>query len=752
MTNDKNLNLIREQVFQGLSTYSKKFPEFVLPPLTPFKGKEIKNKFWSNIKKTLANTDEILLYIHFPFCQIQCAYCNTFPFKLNEKIQNRYLNCLLKEISIVKNQGILNNKKVKAIYLGGGTPTDFKLNQIKKVLDSIKINFHLDTNCNITCESNPINFIGLKGKELINKLIGIGINRFSIGIQTFDQEILNISKRNHTTNQAIEAIQNLKEYKIPFNVDMMVGLPGQSIESVKKDLQILTKLKPTAIEYMKHEIVNPQVKKIYKENSQYLVNDDSLFKMVLLTQRWMRDHNYEQNGYLSNKSDSFPYRYYWNKEVPYWAFGSTASSHLGKMCFYTLLNRYDKLRIYFSYIENGLLPFRGFKIFTIKERMYRALYMNIQTKEGLNIRNFISRFGKDPKIVFKKLLDKLISLGLIEQKQGSIKYTKIGSFFNEDITCLIRKYAIEDISNEKKIKINKEKHNSIYKTLFVSVIIPTFNRKEILHHSIQALLNQDYPKDNYEIIIVDDGSNDGTKDTVEKYIQKNKNIKYIFQENKGFRVSKARNLGGDNAKGEILIFLNDDIIALSNLISNHVKALSNKSDVVLGYTSGYFTESGYDVNDLSNIKKIKKDFRDHIFSNPKLNNSIFNKNIWSYFVATNFSIRKQIFNKNKFNESFVGWGGEDEDFGYRLVGSGYRIIMDKKCIGLHIDHNKDKKIKEYTENKVIALVNNLIKLYKMYPNNEVKEYIKRRYDNLPAQFKDNEKITLSFNSIIKIKN
>ena len=285
--------------------------------------------------------------------------------------------------------------------------------------------------------------------------------------------------------------------------------------------------------------------------------------------------------------------------------------------------------------------------------------------------------------------------------------------------------------------IKSVKHHFTEKP-FVSVIIPTYNRKEILELSIKSGLQQDYPKEKYEIIIVDDGSTDGTKELVEEYITKygKEKIRYFWQDDLGYRVGQARNLGAKHARGEILVFWNQDIIAMHDLLHNFVKSLDNH-DVIQGYTSGYTIQDSELKKGTYNIETIKKllnnsetsklndllhlnDARHEWFIDDKKSSSIFSNDIWKVFIGTCFAIKKSTFERHTFNEKFVGWRIEDHELGYRLLNNGFSIILDNNCICLHLPHDdelfNDKKINEWIKNMVL--------FYTIHRKIEVKNYIK----------------------------
>jgi len=272
----------------------------------------------------------------------------------------------------------------------------------------------------------------------------------------------------------------------------------------------------------------------------------------------------------------------------------------------------------------------------------------------------------------------------------------------------------------------------------VTVVVPTFNRSEILDTTLTALESQEYS--DYEIIVVDDGSDDDTRAIVKRH-----DVRYLWQANKGFRVARARNLGGLNGKGEVVVFLNDDVVALPNLIKHYVNSLQD-SHIVCGYTSSYSMNDDYDfekirqlvlesINRLYDVK-ITKEFRHKLFEEKATTKS---KEIWGSLVATNFSLWQDVFEKEHFNEIFVGWGVEDEELGYRYYNQGFVMKMDKDCVGLHMPHPGEVLVEIYTEKKVEQIMKNFQRFFKQHPVQKIKDYIIKRYECLPEVFKNEER-------------
>jgi len=204
----------------------------------------------------------------------------------------------------------------------------------------------------------------------------------------------------------------------------------------------------------------------------------------------------------------------------------------------------------------------------------------------------------------------------------------------------------------------------------LDVIINTFNRKDILIKTLKAFALQSY-KD-FELIIADDGSTDGTKQAIEELNSPFK-IRYFFQENSGAPAS-PRNLGLKNSKSEIILFLGDDIIPSKDLLKEHIKAhqVDKEELVVLGYTKW-----------ASQIKMtpFRKYLTNYHFS---YDNIIDKENVhWGYFYTSNVSIRRSFLEKVGLFDENLFYAYEDAEFGYRAFLKGMRMVFNEKAVGYH---------------------------------------------------------------------
>ncbi|PSV47551.1 glycosyltransferase [Photobacterium indicum] len=237
----------------------------------------------------------------------------------------------------------------------------------------------------------------------------------------------------------------------------------------------------------------------------------------------------------------------------------------------------------------------------------------------------------------------------------------------------------------------------------VSVVIPTYNRSELLKETLNSLVAQKCAGDLFEVLVVDDGSNDDTRDVANSF--KNKlNLKYFFQEDKGFRVAKARNVGIFSAKYEICLFLDSGIIAPDNLIlahSNHYK--ESDDDVLIGFSYGF---DEFEVRNEQALLSLYREYqaegifrvlaqndqypdcrydRLHALENGYAQSRFPWFVFWTCHVSCKTSLLRDI---EGFDESFCSWGGEDMELGIRLFSAGGKFGLLSEPLVLHLPHEK----------------------------------------------------------------
>lgn len=186
----------------------------------------------------MMKTDKIGLYVHIPFCVKKCNYCDFCSFSgLSQDIKDSYVDQLCREILAYKEKCI----SVDTIFFGGGTPTLLAVEDMMKITAAIKEAFYVDEDAEFTMEANP----GTTARDTLRGFIDCGVNRFSIGLQTIHEKELKKLGRIHTYNDFIETYSDIRDLGITnINVDLMYGIPCQTMDSFEETLYEVSKLSP----------------------------------------------------------------------------------------------------------------------------------------------------------------------------------------------------------------------------------------------------------------------------------------------------------------------------------------------------------------------------------------------------------------------------------------------------------------------------------------------------------------------------
>ena len=274
--------------------------------------------------------------------------------------------------------------------------------------------------------------------------------------------------------------------------------------------------------------------------------------------------------------------------------------------------------------------------------------------------------------------------------------------------------------------------------LEASVIIPTYNRAEILRCTLSSLAQQRYPRDRFEVIVVDDESTDHTAEVVREF-QRALNLLYLYRGDSDHRVSRPRNLGIAKAQGEILLFLDSDMIVCPDYVEEHLTShrISDTPLLVMGYVYGY--RYGYEVDGRVLLERV--DFRDVSNSSQVLRahskfwdpREIVYQKVdddlsqlpapWRFVWSNSISLRREeALRIGGFDDAFQALGGEDTEFGYRCFKKGLHFWINRKAWGVHYPHPIDVEMRKN------ASRHNVLLFYCTHPNPEIELYtVTHRY-------------------------
>lgn len=373
---------------------------------------------------------QIGLYIHIPFCKQKCSYCDFCSYANKESFIKRYIQCVLKEIIEVGNNNKIdfeNGKDdlflVKTIYIGGGTPSLIDSKYIVQIIEDIKLNFEIDEKAEITIEVNP-RTVTLEKLEDYKRA---GINRLSIGLQSTHEHLLKEIGRIHTYLDFLDTFRFAREAGFEnINVDLMIGLPNQTLEEVKDSIEEIVSMEPEHISVYSLilEENTPLFKKV--EEGLELPNEDLERKMY-----WAVKQTLEQNNYIHYEISNFAKQGYeskhnldcWNQKE-YIGFGIAAHSYTNGIRYSNIENIEQYIKNYDEDKTEENLVFHEKQDMEAMQKEYMLL--GLRKIDGVSIQEFKIKFVANPVFLYHSELEKLVNEELLEIDGDMIKLTNKG--------------------------------------------------------------------------------------------------------------------------------------------------------------------------------------------------------------------------------------------------------------------------------------------------------------------------------------
>ena len=256
------------------------------------------------------------IYIHIPFCRKKCNYCAFYSKVASEAETEKYISALIEEIFLKTCAD-----KVSTIYFGGGTPSTLKIAQLEKIFSAIQKNFSVEKNAEVTIEINP----GTVDENYLQELRRIGFNRLSIGVQTFNDRLLKNIGRIHDAKTALETVQIAGKIFDNISLDLMYGLPSQTLENLRDDLKIISEINLQHISIYGLEI--EEGTKFFEQKNFLNLPSENLFEEMydLITKKIpeLGFARYEISNFAKKNFESRHNTGYWTLEK-YLGFGASA--------------------------------------------------------------------------------------------------------------------------------------------------------------------------------------------------------------------------------------------------------------------------------------------------------------------------------------------------------------------------------------------------------------------------------------------
>lgn len=362
------------------------------------------------------------IYIHIPFCKKKCEYCDFVSFSGTQNMQKEYVEVL--NLDIKNSAKLVSDYKVDTIYFGGGTPSYIESKYIVDILKSIKDNYKVAKNAEITIEVNP----GTVDKEKLMVYKEAGINRLSIGLQSTHDRLLELIGRIHNYDEFLDTYEYAVEVGFDnINVDLMLALPTQSLDEMVSSVRKIISLKPEHISL--YSLILEEGTPLYQkvQTGKLELTDEKLERhMYWRTKQLLEQAGYKQYEISNFSKEGYESKHNMNcwKQNEYLGFGLAAHSYLNDKRF----SRIKNIREYIKNINENNFD-KNIIIEEEQDRESKAkeyMMLGFRKLEGISISEFERRFGVNPLFYFRFEISKLEKEGLIEVDLDNIKLTQRG--------------------------------------------------------------------------------------------------------------------------------------------------------------------------------------------------------------------------------------------------------------------------------------------------------------------------------------
>lgn len=330
------------------------------------------------------------IYMHVPFCEKKCGYCDFYSFlPTSEKMMDEYVDCLLQEWELY--EGELEGQKVSSLFLGGGTPSMLGTERLLRILNRVAP--YVKKDGEITMECNPESVVALN----IEKLMAAGVNRFSMGIQSGSDRLLNIMGRIHNVDEGRVAFRHLRKGGAKnINLDFISSVPTESDEDIEKSISLIKELNPEHVSV--YSLILEEGTPFYKRYGDLPENDIEDRRHVYRYENSLAAMGYEQYEISNFSKPGFQCDHnlhYW-KLGHYVGLGPAASGYLGCIRYTNTAN----FKEYISSIKEGKKPVAYSEELTLLDQDNEFMMLGIRLNEGIDLYEelpsgilFIERYG-----------------------------------------------------------------------------------------------------------------------------------------------------------------------------------------------------------------------------------------------------------------------------------------------------------------------------------------------------------------------
>lgn len=355
-----------------------------------------------------------MIYLHIPFCKQKCSYCN-FHFSTSFSLKDEMLSAIKKEIQLRHNE--LENKTLKSLYFGGGTPSVLSVDEIKSLIDEIQKYFSFDNNIEITLESNPDDL----NKNFLKELSQTEINRLSIGTQSFFDEDLKLMNRAHNASEAESSIKRAQDFGlVNISIDLIYGSPTSNFEIWKDNLSKTIELQVPHVSSYALTVEPKTALEKWIENGKIRSPEETEQNQEFYYMKdFLKDNGFDHYEISNFGKPGFHSKHnsaYWKSE-PYLGIGPSAHSYNGHLeRSWNIANN----PIYIKNLNQNILPIEK-EILTEKDRFNEMIMIGLRTIWGVDLNRINQNFSSEVIDYLNQEIKSKIESGILEIENNYLK-------------------------------------------------------------------------------------------------------------------------------------------------------------------------------------------------------------------------------------------------------------------------------------------------------------------------------------------
>jgi oxygen-independent coproporphyrinogen-3 oxidase len=368
------------------------------------------------------------LYIHIPFCLSKCLYCDFYSLTSISVVPD-FLDALFKEMKMYRSRF----NPFDTVYIGGGTPSLLSPEQLESILIKVRENFNLMSNSEITIETNPADL----HRSFLESMREIGINRINIGVQSFDEKVLDLLGRRHSVKQAISAVETSRKAGFHnIGLDLIYGVPEQDIESWLDTLKQTLAFSPEHISCYQLTLEAKTPLGIRYQAGEFSIPGEELqHEFFMRTSEFLEDAgyiHYEVSNFARGKEHASRHNQkYWDHS-PFLGLGPSAHSFQWNQRWWN----HRSLDQYLDAINAENLPIEETETLTMEQLRLEALYFGLRTKKGIFLQDFKNQYHYDLFTEKKRILAKLEEEGFISIEDGYLYPTQTGLALADSLSLI----------------------------------------------------------------------------------------------------------------------------------------------------------------------------------------------------------------------------------------------------------------------------------------------------------------------------